>query len=589
MTRARIATALAAVLTIGTNACSSDGKGGSTGTGGAGGAASASGGTVGSTGGKTTSLGSGGSALGGAGGILAGGSATGGASSGGAVGSGGNGSLGGAGSGGIGATGGGAAGAGAGGANTGGAKTGGASASGTGGIGTGGVRTGGASGSGAGGTGAGGLSGTGGAGAGGSAVGGATATGGGTATVAWDWSGVVGTGQSLSVGDHGTPVKLTTQPYHNLKLSTGNLPWPVDPTSSTLTMVPLVEPIGRSAPTYPSSWPTNISGETPHSAMGNQITTLAKAAGASDFISVQGDVGENGQCMTYLQKGAPQNGVNGHAYQATLIETQAITRLAKAAGKVYGVGAITMTHGECDAGNTGYENALYTLLTNYNTDLAALTGQTQKIQMIVSQQHSTNDHSASTLAQWKVGVDHPADTVCSGPKYQYPYGTDHIHLITDGYEQLGEKYGQVYYERVVLGNAWQPLQPTTIEKSGAVLTVHYHIPVPPMVWDTTLQDPHPNSTAWNLGKGFEVSTSSGTAVTISSVAISGDAVVITCASDPGAKARVGYAMVADTTAMATPFAGTVRWGQLRDSDPFVGSTSKKAQPNYGVAFDMTAP
>ena len=48
-------------------------------------------------------------------------------------------------------------------------------------------------------------------------------------------------------------------------------------------------------------------------------------------------------------------------------------------------------------------------------DLATITGQTQKILMIVSQQNSCNDRSPSTLAQWKIGVDHPAEFVCSGP------------------------------------------------------------------------------------------------------------------------------------------------------------------------------
>lgn len=41
--------------------------------------------------------------------------------------------------------------------------------------------------------------------------------------------------------------------------------------------------------------------------------------------------------------------------------------------------------------------------------------------------------------------------------------------------------------------------------------------------------------------------------------------------------------------MATPFAGTVRWGQLRDADPFVGSTTLKAQPNFAVAFELPVP
>ena len=46
--------------------------------------------------------------------------------------------------------------------------------------------------------------------------------------------------------------------------------------------------------------------------------------------------------------------------------------------------------------------------------------------------------------------------------------------------QLGEKTGQIYYERMVLGNDWQPLQPTSVERSGNVITVNFHVPVPPL-------------------------------------------------------------------------------------------------------------
>jgi hypothetical protein len=408
------------------------------------------------------------------------------------------------------------------------------------------------------------------------------------AATPWDWSGVIGTGQSLAVGEQGRPVISTNQPYGNLKLSTGQLSWPIDPNDTNLSMVPLVEPIGRYSKSYPSSWPDNIAGETAHSAMGNQIAALVRAALGHDYISVQGEVGENGQCMIYLKKNAEQKGVNGHSYEAALIETKGITRLAKAAGKTYGVGAIIVTHGECDAGNSDYENDLYQLWSDYNTDLPAITGQKQKIQMIVSQQNAVNDRSASTLAQWKVGLDHPADIVCSGPKYQYP-SKEGIHLIADGYRQLGEKYGQVYYERVILGRNWQPLQPTTVKRKGAVITVHYHVPVPPLVWETAFQAPHQSVEEWKQGKGFEVSTAGEEKVAIASVAISGDAVIITCASDPGPNARVGYAMIGEKARMNAPFEGTFRWGLLRDSDPFKGAVTGKAQPNYGVAFEMPAP
>jgi lysophospholipase L1-like esterase len=406
--------------------------------------------------------------------------------------------------------------------------------------------------------------------------------------VSWDWSGIIGTGQSLSVGEQGRPVKSTNQTYGNLKLSTGKLPWPVDPDDTNLSMVPLVEPIGRLSPGYPSSWPENIAGETPHSAMANELSALVLAVSGQNFISVHSAVGENGQGMIYLKKNPAKRGLNGRSYEAALIETKAIARFAKAAGKTYGIGAITITHGESDAGNTNYEKELYQLWSDYNTDLPAITGQAQKLLMIVSQQNSINDRSASTLAQWRVGVDHPADFVCAGPKYQYP-SAEGIHLTAEGYQQLGEKFAQIYYQRVLLGKDWQPLQPVGIERNGSVITVHFQVPAGPLVWETSFQAPHESIDKWKEGRGFEVSTSSGARVGIASAEISGDTVVITCAADPGPGARVGYAMIGERARMATPFKGTYRWGLLRDSDPFVGAVTRKPQPNYCLAFELTAP
>lgn len=405
----------------------------------------------------------------------------------------------------------------------------------------------------------------------------------------WDWSGVIGTGQSLAVGQFGTPAKATTQPYGNLKLSTGNAAWPLDAADPTFTMVPLVEPIGRASTAYPSAYPTNIAGETPHAAMANQITALYQQASGQDYVGVHGEFGENGQGLNFLAKDATVMGVNGRAYAASLMETQAITRLAQAAGKTYGVAAVILTHGESDAGNSAYEAGLYQLLTDYNTDIPVITGQTQKLLLILSQQNSVNDRSPSTLAQWKLGVDHPSEVVCSGPKYQYPYhAADHVHLETDGYEQLGEKYGQIYFERVVMGHDWQPLQPTSVERSGAVITVHFQVPVMPLVWDETFQPPNQEVAEWKDGKGFEVRSASGRE-TIQSVAIVDDSVEITLANPDAANLYVGYALTGATTAMSSPFTGTFRWGQLRDSDPFTGSQTKKPQPNYAVAFELAVP
>lgn len=446
----------------------------------------------------------------------------------------------------------------------------------------------------------GGSAGTGASDAGGS--GGAT----GALNTPWEWTGIIGTGQSLSVGEPdgvrntaAAAAQLTTQPFNNKQLSTGSLPWPVDSNDASLALVPLIEPIGRPSTAYPSAWPTNIAGETHHAAMANQITTLVKAAGGADYVTIHSAVGENGQGLDFLQKVPTADPVRGHAYAATLIETRAITRLAQAAGKTYGVGAITVTHGETDAGDATYATRLHQVYTDYVADIAAITGQTQPPLLIVSQQHSSGaDRTPSTLEQWRIGTMYPNEVVCSGPKYQYPYTPDSVHLLVEGYELMGEKYAEIYYERVVLGHDWQPLQPTQVARNGRVVTVTFHVPVAPLAWETTFSAPHQGTPAWSAGKGFEL-RSGATPVAIASVEIAGDTVQITAADDlPASGLTVGYALSQDppvvdggTTgpAMKAPFLGTFRWGQLRDSDPFVGSSTKKTQPNFAVAFELPVP
>jgi hypothetical protein len=282
------------------------------------------------------------------------------------------------------------------------------------------------------------------------------------------------------------------------------------------------------------------------------------------------------------------SGTTGRAYAATLFEVAAIARLARAAGKRYEVGTIVMTHGETDAGSETYRDELVQLLADYNADLAALTGQTARIPMYLSQQFafpsSAGQRPVATSVQWRLGVEHPGDFVCTGPKYQYPGSGDGVHLAALGYRQLGEKLGQIHYERAVRGRNWQPLQPTDVARDGRAITVRFHVPVPPLAWDDGLDIPR----AWANGRGFEVRAGSAK-IEIARVAIFGDDVRITCASEPPASGlTVGYALTSGGTQMAVA-SNAFRWGQLKDSDPFVGSTTGLPQPNYAVAFELPVP
>ena len=416
----------------------------------------------------------------------------------------------------------------------------------------------------------------------------------------FDLTGIIGTGQSLSVGAQApTPSTTATQPhFHNLKLDLGGAQVPpFDPSLASLSLVPLVEPIRPFATTFPSAYPANIYGETPHAAMAAQVTAMARRAGVRDYATVHTVVGESGQGMSVIDKAAVEVDVGatstGRAYRATLFEASAIERLATAGGKTYGVGAIVLTHGETDNGNPDYEAQMVQLASDYNHDLKAITGQRATIPLITSQQHGIPFAAGqqfgmplSTTAEWRIGVDHPEDFVCAAPKYQYPYAADNLHLVTRGYELLGEKYGEVYFQRVVLGRRWQPLQPLAVRRAGRIIAVRFHVPDPPLAWDPVLPEPHQTAlTQWSRGRGFEL-RQGATPLTITAVRIIGDTVLIVADADVPAGATVGYAATSDGIALPGV---SVRWGKLIDSDHTVGVFTGEAQPNYAVAFELPVP
>jgi hypothetical protein len=408
---------------------------------------------------------------------------------------------------------------------------------------------------------------------------------------AWDWNGVIGTGQSLSVGAQGGVVSREAS-FRNLKLDLGSELFPArDPESSRLSLVPLREPIRALASRYPGPYPRNVYGETPHTAMATQITALAlrDMGGAGDYVTVHSVVGESGQPLRVIDKNAPLTDDTGHAYRASLFETKAIARLAREAKRSFGVAAIVLTHGESDAENRDYASGLRQLLRDYNADLVALTGQSTSIPLFVSQQASVPEEpgslALSALSVLEAAAAEPA-VVCTGPRYQYEYDADAVHLRGLGYVRLGEKYGQMYYQRVVLGADFRALAPVAVERAKGVVKVRMHVPVPPLAWDESLPSPHARGiTAWAAGRGFELS-SRGRPARIESVQLEGDVVVLRHAEEDAAPLVVGYAV----TAVAEPRpGGTRRWGQLRDSDPFVGAQSGAPQPNYLVTFQLPVP
>jgi len=412
----------------------------------------------------------------------------------------------------------------------------------------------------------------------------------------FDWIGIVATGQSLSVGVAGTPVISTVQPFDNIKLTDTSADPKYDGVGDQLSMVPLTAPLrpfvtpADGGPYPDDTYPNNIYGESPEVGMLNQVGQLWSTAPTDDhpYVMVPTSVGESGRSITAIRKGG-----TGRAYAATLYEARAIKQIASDTKLRFGYGAIVLTHGEADATSATYGADVQQLFNDYNADLKAITGQTSSIPLILTQQSTfptdATSRSTSTLAAWRLGVDHPGDFFCAGPKYQYEYGPDHIHLTAAEYVRLGEKYGEVYWTTQVLGLPWTPVQPNKVARDGTSVLVYFDVLFPPLNFDPALPPPHQSAhLEWAKGNGFEIEDAAGPIEITDVTVASGTDVLIHLTRAPGANAVVRYAMVQDKDG-ATGGLPEGRHGLLRDSDPFVGLDSEQVDCNVTDGSAVITP
>jgi len=93
--------------------------------------------------------------------------------------------------------------------------------------------------------------------------------------------------------------------------------------------------------------------------------------------------------------------------------------------------------------------------------------------------------------------------------------------------------------------------------------VNFNVPVPPLNWDTSFNSPV--LAEWVNDRGFELMRSSSNNITISSVEISGNSVIVTADSDSPATGVIVEHALANQGVQMTQASKSVRWGQLRGS------------------------
>jgi hypothetical protein len=378
----------------------------------------------------------------------------------------------------------------------------------------------------------------------------------------FDINHVLSTGQSLAIGGLGAPVLSKKQNYENLMFGKGLLGYG---TGKQNQLSPLVEQFWETMSSGLSSiasqlyiTPYNNSGSSPK----NKHNLL---------VSVHA---QPGLPYALLKKGTQpfSTGMNQFRLAQLIAATQ---------NKSHVIRCVTCVHGETDHTfyNSNYAKDLIEWQADYEAEIQTR-GQTEPVPMLHSQMSSFTSYQSKTSVipgqQLAVSVTNPRKLPLVMPKYFLEY-RDGVHLTSEAYRQMGEYYGKVYNHVILEGATWEPLRPVRLSRTGAVISVRFHVPEPPLVLDTTLvSDPG--------DYGFEYADNSGSQPTIKSVRlVDEDTVEITLSSVPktGAISVLTYAFYGKSGAPAGPRTGAR--GCLRDSD-LTPSRNNSPLFNWAVHF-----
>lgn len=347
--------------------------------------------------------------------------------------------------------------------------------------------------------------------------------------------------------------------------------------------------------------------ETLASTMANQASFLGKTvyfagtehAGHDVLVSIHGRSGNPYPCLAFGSCPwlAGRNYVDG--FQEGLWQVRDAKAIAESKQKSYAVRGVAVVHGESDhhdyaglyprSGTDGtpdaianYADALLEWQRDYEREVTAITGQASPVPLYVLQlQWTERSLNEVTIDQYDAHLRGPGKVVLVAPSYMLPFRPDCLHYTVDSQRRIGEYFAKAYAHTVFTGQAYEPLRPLGVTRDGAVLTVRYHVPVPPLVLDTSqVTDP---------GHYGFVFTDDGNTAQVSSVElVSADTVrIVLNAAPTGANGRLLYAV--STAQIACPGPTTGMRGNLRDSDATPSERGGAPLVNWSVGFRLAVP
>lgn len=357
-------------------------------------------------------------------------------------------------------------------------------------------------------------------------------------------------GQSLGVGSLATGALTTTQPYANVELN-----------ATRTAFVPLVE-----------GGANGVGGayERPMSAMAN-AAKKALIAAIPPWVSYDPDfvvhnMAASNTALSGLVKGTAP-------YNSGIDDVTASKALYDAAGETYAERVLVWIHGENDntqnppTARGDYETGLLGLHDDWNTDVAAITSQSERIPLFIQQlgPGSSSDTTVAPTGQFPSAwaqldaAENGNEVYVTGVGYACLYANDGLHYQNYGSRTAAEYQAKALHRYYVERKDPSIVRPLSLELiAPRAVEITFFVPVPPLRFDLEKCFVAPNY-------GFEV-YDGATRLTISNVYLSAhNKVVIETTTDMAAGHTVQYASRLPTNSVgAGPYRGGR--GNLFDSD-----------------------
>lgn len=353
-------------------------------------------------------------------------------------------------------------------------------------------------------------------------------------------------GQSLAAGvASGSPI-TTTQPYSNVTFDGGTREF-----TSFSSFIPLVE----------DTVETGVA-----TACNKAVSMHIENGGeAADMVLVGSSAAQGSKTIAQLEK----EGTEDWYKDQFIVQLEA----AKALDSDYSLVAVPWFQGESDViiptSEAAYKADMQALIASINFDANTKNKGNGPVHMLTYQTLVRSRQETGIVeAQRNAAIENDLiHTVI--PIYHIEHATDDTHLTAGGYRHVGAYFGRAVYE-MKQGLVPQSLRPISATRRGTEIRVRMNVPTGPMVLDAT-------NLYSTTDSGFAVEDATGV-LTISTIAIDGDDVVITTSTTPSGATEVRYALDYISGSVPTDYPASAATGNLRDSTPGAIDVSGSAKP-----------